>query len=465
MALFGQARTSAGIQVPISANDVVLASTLASAAYKDNRLLASDWSALTTELGTLASGRFDEAGYFNGSSGAAAIVLRNGNQLVISFRGTDDSADRLQYLSLGGNSYINLFSPLLDAVSKYLAKSENAGLEVLITGHSLGGAAVNILRDVSLHTGSKYAAFKDAEYIAFASPKIAASGQITNIGFENDGVYKYIGGYKDYASTNDNIVVFDDAYGSSTWPGFTFDLSDTTVHSSLIYKDVMNRIASSTFYGEMDPDAPVIVVNTNLEVSDKQVRTSDHYGKDAYFIGRDVADKILGGAGADKMEGFGGNDTLRGQGGNDRLLGDGDVAGGIGIDGSDRLSGGVGNDRLAGGGANDTFRFDTALNSTTNVDRILDFDPDDLAAAGDSFDTIELENAIFSRLTNTGDLAASKFACVADETASDNGSTVTYVSSSGCLYYDTNGASDGAAILFAKLGAGLALSSADFIVT
>ena len=463
MALFGQAKTSAGIQVPISAKDVVLASTLASAAYKDNRLLASEWSALTTELGTLASGRFDEAGYFNGSSGASAIVLRNGNQLVISFRGTDDSADRLQYLSLGGNSYINLFSPLLDAVSKYLAK--NAGLEVLITGHSLGGAAVNILRDVSLETGSKYAAFKNAEYIAFASPKIAVSGQIANIGFENDGVYKYIGGYKDYTSTNDNIVVYDDAYGSSGWPGFMFDLSDTTVHSSLIYRDVMNRITSSTFYGEMDPDAPVIVVNTNLEVSDKQVRTSNHYGKDAYFIGRDVADKILGGAGADKMQGFGGNDSLRGQGGNDRLLGDGDIVGGIGVDGNDRLSGGVGNDTLTGGGASDAFRFDTALNATTNVDAILDFDPDDLAAAGDSFDTIELENAIFSLLTTTGDLAASKFTCVANETASDNGSTVTYVSGSGCLYYDTNGASDGAAILFAKLGAGLALSSADFFVT
>jgi hypothetical protein len=55
----------------------------------------------------------------------------------------------------------------------------------------------------------------------------------------------------------------------------------------------------------------------------------------------------------------------------------------------------------AGGSAADIFVFDSALNATTNVDQITDYNVTD--------DTIRLENAIFTALTTTGTLAAAAF--------------------------------------------------------
>ena len=82
-----------------------------------------------------------------------------------------------------------------------------------------------------------------------------------------------------------------------------------------------------------------------------------------------------------------------------------------------------------------------------------------------SFDTIVLENAIFTLLTTTGDLSGALFTRVVNNADADNGRTITYVSSTGGLFYDTNGAAAGGATLFAVLDTGLALTAADFFVT
>ena len=82
-----------------------------------------------------------------------------------------------------------------------------------------------------------------------------------------------------------------------------------------------------------------------------------------------------------------------------------------------------------------------------------------------SFDTIVLENGIFTLLTTTGDLSGARFTRVVNNADADNGRTITYVSSTGGLFYDTNGAAAGGATLFAVLDTGLALTAADFFVT
>jgi Ca2+-binding RTX toxin-like protein len=112
-----------------------------------------------------------------------------------------------------------------------------------------------------------------------------------------------------------------------------------------------------------------------------------------------------------------------------------------------------GNDELTGGRGADTFVFNAALNETTNVDTITDFNVID--------DTIRLENA-FMQALGTGPLAASAFHIGA--TAADASDRIIYDSATGALSYDADGNGAQAAIKFAELDTGLALTSADFLI-
>jgi Ca2+-binding RTX toxin-like protein len=125
------------------------------------------------------------------------------------------------------------------------------------------------------------------------------------------------------------------------------------------------------------------------------------------------------------------------------------IDGGIG---SDVLIGGLGNDRLTGGSGMDAFRFNTAL--TANMDIITDFTVTD--------DTIQLENAIFTKLSATGVLNASWFVKAA--AASDLLDFVIYNPSTGAMIYDSDGSGAGAGVQIAQLGVNLALTNADFVV-
>ncbi len=141
---------------------------------------------------------------------------------------------------------------------------------------------------------------------------------------------------------------------------------------------------------------------------------------------------------------------------NDRLYGS-SVANTIsGGSGRDVINGYAGNDTLTGGNGADTYVFATALNASTNVDRITDFKPVD--------DTMQLENAIFAALTATGTLAASAFRANATGLAGDATDRIIYETDTGNVFYDVDGTGAGAAVLFAKLTTGLALTSQDFVV-
>ena len=83
-------------------------------------------------------------------------------------------------------------------------------------------------------------------------------------------------------------------------------------------------------------------------------------------------------------------ENVQGGSGNDALVGDGLANSLFGLGGNDILNGKAGKDVLAGGLGNDHFVFDTALNASTNVDTITDFNV--------ANDTIRLENAIFTAI-------------------------------------------------------------------
>jgi Ca2+-binding RTX toxin-like protein len=124
-----------------------------------------------------------------------------------------------------------------------------------------------------------------------------------------------------------------------------------------------------------------------------------------------------------------------------------------GAAGNNRLNGGDGRDDLIGLGGQDQFLFDTALNAATNVDRIVDFNVAD--------DTIMLENTIFSVFA-AGPLPAERF--IVGTAALDANDNVIYNSTTGALLYDSDGNGAGAAVQFAALASGLALTANDFVI-
>ncbi len=221
-------------------------------------------------------------------------------------------------------------------------------------------------------------------------------------------------------------------------------------------------------------------------------------------IGSSLADRIEGDDLANRLTGNAGNDSLTGGAGNDRyvvnsrndrisetstartevdtvvssvswslgenlerltLTGSADINGTgnalgnliIGNSGDNRLTGGAGNDTLTGGQGADSFRFASALDGSTNVGTIKDFNP--------VVDVIELENGIFAKLTKLGTLAAANFRANASGKAIDANDFIVYETDTGKLFYDADGSGEGAAVLIATLTDAPMLTASDIFVT
>jgi len=162
-------------------------------------------------------------------------------------------------------------------------------------------------------------------------------------------------------------------------------------------------------------------------------------------------DLLDGGNGVDVLNGDEGADTLYGRQGVDFLSGGADNDSLYGGDGGDTLDGGAGADLLDGGNDGDTFVFTTAL-GVGNVDTIVGFNVAE--------DTIQLSSTIFTGI-GIGMLGSNTFAI--GTAAGDADDRIIYDSVTGALYFDADGNGAGAAIQFATLAPGLALTASDFI--
>jgi Ca2+-binding RTX toxin-like protein len=125
-----------------------------------------------------------------------------------------------------------------------------------------------------------------------------------------------------------------------------------------------------------------------------------------------------------------------------------------GNNGNNVIGGGNGRDTLTGLGGQDSFLFDTPLDAAINLDVITDFTVAD--------DTILLDDAIFSSSLGLGNIAAGEF--VIGTAALDANDRIIYDSNTGALFYDSDGVGGTAAIQFAELDTGLALTNLDFLV-
>ena len=120
-----------------------------------------------------------------------------------------------------------------------------------------------------------------------------------------------------------------------------------------------------------------------------------------------------------------------------------------GTAGNDTISGGGGADVLIGGAGADRFDFTTAL-GTGNVATLADF------AAGT--DRIGLSTTAFVGLGTT--LDANEF--VVGSAATGTGAQIVYNQATGQLFYDSDGTGSGAAVLFAQVVPGTAITTGTF---
>ena len=181
-----------------------------------------------------------------------------------------------------------------------------------------------------------------------------------------------------------------------------------------------------------------LVVNLAAVTGGANGYSVTNIGAAATLTGSGLNDILIGGVGNDTLSGGLGNDTL---------------SGGLG---NDTLDGGLGNDTLTGGAGSDIFRFDTVLNASTNVDRIVDF------ALGDQ---IQLDHAIFTKLTATGSLNPDFFRASANGVAGDANDYLLYNMATGALSYDADGNGAGKSIQFATLTGAPTLTASSFSVT
>ena len=170
---------------------------------------------------------------------------------------------------------------------------------------------------------------------------------------------------------------------------------------------------------------------------------AQQWGKLAALLesGNDV---VSGTANKDVLVGGAGTDVLTGNAGSDRLLGGA---------GADTLIGGTGSDTLIGGASRDTFIFDTSP-GTAGVDTIRDFQH--------GVDHIVLRSSVFSNVGALGHLGASHFHVGTEATTAAQG--ILYDAATGDLFSDADGSGAAAAVLFAHLTAGLALTAGDFLI-
>ncbi|MEQ1777905.1 MAG: FG-GAP-like repeat-containing protein [Nitrosomonas sp.] len=239
----------------------------------------------------------------------------------------------------------------------------------------------------------------------------------------------------------DTLINIENLVGSS----FNDNLIGNTKNNSLNGRagnDTLDGgVGSDSMIGGLGNDSFVVnvvgdVVTENLNEGTDTVNSSV-----TYTLPVNVENLTLTGASPINGTGNGLINTITGNAANNQLNGGA---------GNDTINGGIGIDSLTGGIGNDIFRFTT----TGQIDTVTDYNV--------ANDTIQLENAIFTKLTTTGTLAAAQFRIGAQ--AADSNDFIVYNNITGALSYDANGNGVGAMVTIAMIGAGLNMTNADIVV-
>lgn len=284
---------------------------------------------------------------------------------------------------------------------------------------------------------------------------LAGVGQNMNT-LDAAGLFDYL----DYNVSASVARYFDDAnnYVEFTGTGFIFDTTSvpgTAVPTAGIVTGAVVVEGGAVIQSYANVSIEAVALASLAQANDVAGLYAIILAGNDSITGSSLADILVSGLGNDTVRGRGGVDSLFGQGGNDKLYGDAGNDRLNGSTGADLLDGGLGADVLTGGSAADRFYFTTALGTT---DRIADFDP--------AADLVYLSSTIFTGLGTAGSaMLADRFVTtVAGIPALDDNDRIIYESSTGNLYFDSDGSGAATSILFARLGNHAALAAADIMV-
>ena len=347
---------------------------------------AGSWHLLTAaDLGnpSFANGTFVDGQYTNANAAAvaASAILDGKSTLVISFRGSDDAADwQEDFQNINGH-----YSKFAEFVAAIKAAAPDYD-QVLITGHSLGGAMAQMFMTSTPDSGSAHYLGATFGSPGTLSPAAAGSDRLVNFRLHDDPIpvlgenRAAIGASLRASSTQVQQGIAAQIASGIGFSGLTGDMIYATIPSLTANYTVAGRkvVLSATDQATALPTANSLLATmdvTQHDLANYQTALNSMLASGVPIGLASGTEYVLSAASGSTLSathsgwnyivGAGGNEQLTGTAAADQLFGnDGDdtLNGGAG---NDTLNGGVGADNLVGGPGNDTYLIDNTGDAIT----------------------------------------------------------------------------------------------------
>ncbi|MDB6181961.1 calcium-binding protein [Paracoccus fistulariae] len=268
-------------------------------------------------------------------------------RLAVSYAGTNNLADVIDYTQLNSGEMSAAMEPVLSALRSFAEGQGLTGEDVIVTGYSLGGGYTNIQARFADQLAGGF--FADSLYVGHDGPVIHDDpGRVLNVGYENDVIFRATGTAEDfwdaigqadpllsnndnsYQTTTDNLVIFDGAYAGAEVTlqiDSILNLMSWWGHVGGVFSDALQRVGNSAFYEFTSQDSAIVVSNLGADlrglvwVRDKAAPTSDHHGAPGFIVGTAYDDRLADGLKGDWLDGGAGDDLIRVEHGLNRVDG------------------------------------------------------------------------------------------------------------------------------------------------